>query len=85
MDEPEGEQLVLLKGHPYFKQTASVWQRPNKQWTVRWRDFLTCKQDRDFDTRQQANAFASSLFRYPLVVTGEAEELANADRFWREL
>ena len=81
--------VVILASHPYFKYAKpSVWQMPNGRWTVRWRDFLTMKQDAEFDTKQQATAFASTICRAPLVIDDdylEEDVIADAHEFWRTM
>jgi hypothetical protein len=81
------ETMTILAGHPYFELAKpAVWQQHwNKKWTVRWRDFHAIKQDAEFDTQQQALAFASQVCRPPVTVTDDACDLADADRFWRDL
>jgi hypothetical protein len=79
--------MTILAGHPYFDLAQpAVWQQSwNQKWTVRWRDFHTIGQDAEFDTEKQALAFASQVCRPPLTVFDETGDLADADRFWREL
>lgn len=79
--------LVVLGDHPFFLfAKPSVWQMcPGGRWTVRWRDFHTVKQDMDFTTREEAEAFARRVNRPPLVVYDDACDLAEADRYWRKL
>jgi hypothetical protein len=81
------ETITILAGHPYFDLAEpEIWRQTwNGKWTVRWRDFHTMKQDVEFDTEQKARAFATSICRPPLVVSDEAGDLADSDKFWRDL
>lgn len=80
------DHITILAGHPYFElERPAVWQTPwDKRWTVRWRDFHTMKHDADFDTQQQAEAFASTLCRPPLTVYDNGWDIGDSDRYWRD-
>lgn len=80
------DSITILAGHPYFDFAKPVVrQQSDRKWTVRWRDFHTVKQDAEFDTLQQAQAFASTLCRPPLTVEDECGDLFDCDKFWRDL
>jgi hypothetical protein len=81
--------VTILAGHPFFKfAQPAVWQMADGRWTVRWRDFYTMKQDRDFATEPEARAFASTVNQPPITV-GEDEfddlDFVDCDKFWRDL
>jgi hypothetical protein len=79
--------MTLLAGHPYFRCCSPVvwYQIGYKRWTVKWRDFHTAMRERAFDTEREARAFAAALCKPPLFVNDDACDLADCDRYWREL
>ena len=83
----DSKSVTILAGHPYFECVKpAVWQQTwNGKWTVRWRDFHTVKQDEEFHTEAEARAFAETLCKPPITVYDDACDLADCDRFWREL
>lgn len=79
--------VVILAGHPFFKfAKPEIYQQSwDRRWTVRWRDFYSMKQDIEFDTKEEAEAFAAKVNQPPLTVDDEACNLAESDAFWRSL
>jgi hypothetical protein len=81
--------LTLTAGHPFFEcANVAVWQQSwDRLWTVRWRDFWTIKQSREFATEQEARAFASTLFKPPITLEDEmgGGEWISCYQFWRAL
>lgn len=82
-----GTPLIVLAGHPYFDHAGpSVFPSWNNTWVVKWRDFYSMKQDADFETEQEARAFAELVCKPPLTVENYCDEdLAASDAFWRSL
>jgi hypothetical protein len=79
--------LVIWGDHPYFALAGPwIWQQSwNQKWTVRWRDFYTVKQDLEFDTKAEAEAFAKRLFKSPKIISDENGDVVECDEFWRTL
>jgi hypothetical protein len=82
-----GRSITILAGHPYFECAKPfVMQLPwNSRWRVQWRDFHAMKQDVEFDTEKEAIQFAETLCKPPMTVYDYSDDLADCDRFWREM
>jgi hypothetical protein len=80
-----------LAGHPYFAVCGlNVHRCPwdQKRWRVRWRDFYSMLQDAEFDSEQEARAFAKTVCKPPITVDDDEDcgmSVVEMDRYWREL
>lgn len=85
-------QLVLLKSHPYVETfEAHIRHFPKiGVWTVKWRDFLTVKQDQDCASEEEACALAQKLRDNCHLVPIEEDwpdksDLFDAIEFWKNV
>lgn len=85
-------QSVVREGFiAYLRHRAGgnihVAKQPDGKWRVRWRDFSTTKQDREFDTEDLARTFAKTI-RYSDIEADIArmanEDIYQAACFWIE-
>lgn len=83
--------LIILPSHPYAMNfEARLIGYPDGSWVVKWRDFETYKQDQEFSSHAEAMAFLDRLMNdscKPQIWEGwnGAEELKDADDFWKSL
>ena len=82
--------VIILGSHPYWRFCQPTIRPCGDVWRVKWRDFLTYKQDSDFPTLEAAAEFAKSLVKPPLVFDEENyevdwQELAESDRWWKAM
>ncbi len=85
-DESDEALTVVSISHPYFRcMNPVILKMRNGHYMIKWRDFLTIKQDRDFATMQEARMFAANLLREPAAFSCSSGEFSEADCFWREL
>jgi hypothetical protein len=55
------DEIILSKQHPFVANFYVLVGDDNNGWVVKWRDFTTTSQDRFFDKKEEAEAFASAL------------------------
>jgi hypothetical protein len=55
--------VELPVNHPYLLKEGPFVQQIGGRWRVRWRDFLSIKQDADFGAEEDARAFAERVRR----------------------
>jgi hypothetical protein len=84
--------IILHPDHPYLKKfkpwVIHIQCKDGREiWSVRWRSFDTMKQDADFPTKAQADAFIATLPQRTTDIDEDCgpEEFAMADAFWRDL
>lgn len=83
--------IILSDSHPYMANlTVSVWEYPNGDWIVKWRDFTSVKQDAVLSTFSQAQAYASRIREIARIVDLEQLEcwdqtVQSMTEFWREV
>ena len=77
--------LTVLGNHPFFRHSAPTVFKNGTKWRVKYRDFYTVKQDADFDTEQEARAFASGVNRAPITLDDDEQDLDGADQFWKSM
>ena len=75
--------------HPYRLQLAATQAHPRMgRWRVVWRDLLTVKQDRDFETQAEAESFAEKVRQGDgsnEIADLSADDLEMALQFWMSL
>lgn len=86
------KQLVLLKSHPYvttFKVHILALTYP-PIWRVKWRDFLTVKQDQDCHSEAEALALAQKLRNNCHILEvdedlDDKQDLFDAIDYWKNV
>jgi hypothetical protein len=86
-DEHGEREWRLPADHPYAELgKGEVYENRRGRWVVQYRDFFEVKQDRDFDNREEAEAFAATL---PQLVFKDDNfgpvEMAEFDWEWHYL
>ena len=81
---------MLPSDHPFVRLDGPVVYEHRDGWTVKWRDFLTVKQDACFDTEAEAEGFADRLRRerryVPVALVDDVcMTFEEAERSWLEL
>lgn len=83
--------IEISRNHPYLvAMDLDLFQASSGPWVVKWRDFLSMKQDAEFSTEAEARVFHSELWanahKIPRELLDDAcRSFEDASSFWESL
>jgi hypothetical protein len=82
--------IYLTPNHPYLRHAKPSVYKGADKWIVKWRDFLSMKQDAEFATKREAEEYASGVMAEAHIVDMEwlenwGEGFDDVTKWWASI